>query len=87
MVLLASLCVPLIFLYLTRLGAERWAALLAEGVHPPWWLSIPFAAGRASELRFVLTSPQDVYCLFHYDGPADLTLTDIVLYRETFDQR
>ena len=60
---------------------------LAEGVHPPWWLSIPFAAGRASELRFVLTSPQDVYCLFHYDGPADLTLTDIVLYRETFDQR
>ena len=55
MVLLASLCVPLIFLYLTRLGAERWAALLAEGVHPPWWLSIPFAAGRASELRFVLT--------------------------------
>lgn len=60
---------------------------LAEGVHPPWWLSIPFAAGRASELRFVLTQPEDVYCLFHYDGPADLTLTDIVLYRETFDQR
>ena len=32
MVLLASLCVPLIFLYLTRLGAERWAALLATGI-------------------------------------------------------
>ena len=58
---------------------------LTEGIHPPWWLSIPFAADRASELRFVLTQPQDVYCLFHYDGPADLTLTDIVLYRETFD--
>ena len=58
---------------------------LAEGIHPPWWLSIPFAANRASELRFVLTQPQDVYCLYHYDGPADLTLTDIVLYRETFD--
>ena len=58
---------------------------LTEGIHPPWWLSIPFAAGRASELRFVLTQPQDVYCLYHYDGPADLTLTDIVLYRETFD--
>ena len=60
---------------------------LAEGVHPPWWLSIPFAAGRASELRFVLTQPQDVYCLYHYDGPDDLTLTAIVLYRETFDRR
>ena len=60
---------------------------LTEGIHPPWWLSIPFAAGRASELRFVLTQPQDVYCLFHYNGPADLTLNDIVLYRETFDQR
>ena len=58
---------------------------LTEGIHPPWWLSIPFAADRASELRFVLTQPQDVYCLYHYDGPADLTLTDIVLYRETFD--
>ena len=58
---------------------------LTEGVHPPWWQSIPFAADRASELRFVLTQPQDVYCLFHYDGPAGLTLTDIVLYRETFD--
>ena len=58
---------------------------LTEGIHPPWWLSIPFSADRVGELRFVLTQPQDVYCLFHYDGPADLTLTDIVLYRETFD--
>ena len=32
MVLLASLCVPLIFFYLTRLGAECWAALLATGI-------------------------------------------------------
>ena len=59
---------------------------LTEGIHPPWWLSIPFSADRASELRFVLTQPQDVYCLFHYGGPEDLTLNDIVLYRETFDQ-
>ena len=59
---------------------------LTEGIHPPWWLSISFATSRASELRFVLTQPQDIYCLFHYDGPEALTLTDIVLYRETFDQ-
>ena len=58
---------------------------LQEGVHPPWWLSIPFAADQACQLRFVLSQPQDVCSLLHYDGPADLTLTDIVLYRETFD--
>ena len=59
---------------------------LQEGVHPAWWLSLPFAADRARQLRFALTRPQDVYLLLHYDGPADLGLTDIVLYRETFDQ-
>ncbi len=32
MALLASLCVPLTFLYLTRLGVELWAALLATGI-------------------------------------------------------
>ncbi len=32
MALLASLCVPLLFLYLTRLGAEPWAALLATAI-------------------------------------------------------
>lgn len=58
---------------------------LWEGLHPPWWLSLPFAADQ--ELRFVLSRPQDVYVLLHYAGPADLTLTDIALYRETFDYR
>ncbi len=32
MALLASVCVPLLFLYLARLGAERWAALLATSI-------------------------------------------------------
>ena len=32
MALLASLCVPLVFLYLARLGAEPWAAFLATGL-------------------------------------------------------
>ncbi len=32
MAVLASLFVPLLFLYLTRLGTERWAALLATGM-------------------------------------------------------
>lgn len=32
MALLASLCVPLLYVYLTRLGAAPWAALLATGM-------------------------------------------------------
>lgn len=58
---------------------------MQEGVHPPWWLSIPFAGDRARELQFVLAREQDVFFLLHYDGPAGLGLTDIVLYREFFD--
>ena len=60
---------------------------LQEGIHPPWWLSIPGAGDRASRLRFVLTKSQDVCVLLHYDGPADLELNGVVLYRETFDRR
>ncbi len=58
---------------------------MQEGVHPPWWLSIPFAANRARGLQFVLLQEEDVDFLLHYDGPADLGLTDIVLYQEIFD--
>lgn len=57
---------------------------LQEGIHPPWWLFIPGAGHRASELRFVLAAPGDVGVLLHYDGPADLALTGIALYRETY---
>ena len=56
-----------------------------EGVHPPWWLSIPYAGDRARELQFILPQEQDVNFLLHYDGPVELSLTDIVLYQETFD--
>ena len=74
---------------------HRWATVttpdylrpLQEGVHPPWWLSIPFAADHhAGHLRFALSRPGDVYVLVHYDGPADLDLTEIVLYREAIEQ-
>jgi len=57
---------------------------LKEGVHPPWWLSIPYAADQVRELRFFLPHPQDVWLILHYDGPEEIDLTDIVLYRETF---
>ena len=60
---------------------------MAQGAHPPWWLSIPFAGDETSELRFALDTAQDVYVALQYDGEADVDLTDIVLYRETFDHR
>ena len=59
---------------------------LREGMHPPWWLSIPGAGHRASELRFVLAEPGDVCVLLHYDGPAEVELNEVVLYRETYDR-
>lgn len=63
------------------------ARALTQGAHPPWWLSIPFGGDEAFELRFVLNENRDVHVLLQYDGKADLDLTEIVLYRETFDQR
>ena len=64
------------------------ARILRTGAHPPWWLSIPFARRRGhADLRFILDKTQDVHVLLQYDGKADLNLTDIVLYRETYDHR
>ena len=60
---------------------------LSQGAHPPWWLSIPFSGDEACQLRFFLDRTQDVHLLLQYDGGADLDLTDIVLYRETFGHR
>ena len=58
---------------------------MAQGAHPPWWLSIPFAGAETRELRFVLDEAQDVHVLVQYDGKADLDLQEIVLYRETYE--
>ena len=63
------------------------ARALVQGAHPPWWLSIPFAGDEARELRFTLDKTQDVHVLLQYDGKAELDLTEIVLYRETYDHR
>ena len=78
-----------------RTAEHRWASVTSpdylrprqEGFHPPWWLSIPFAADHhARHLRFALTRPGDVHIFVHYDGPADLDLTEVVLYREVLEQ-
>ena len=68
-----------------RVKSPTYRRPLQEGIHPPWWLSIPGAGDRASQLRFALTEPRDVGVLLHYDGPADLGLNGIALYRESFD--
>ncbi|MCH2662608.1 DUF4824 family protein, partial [bacterium] len=60
---------------------------LIESLQPPWWLSIPGAEDQARELRFTLQRPQDVWLLLHYDGPHDLELTNIVLYREHISEK
>jgi hypothetical protein len=67
----------------TTFGSPDYVRPLQEGIHPPWWLSIPFA-DHTRELRFTLTRDQDVWFLLHYDGPEKLDLTDIVLYQENF---
>ena len=77
----------------SKLDKGNWATVkssdylrpMEEGVHPPWLLSMPIAGERARQLKFVLNQTRDIFCLLHYDGPADLSLTDIVLYSETFD--
>ena len=63
----------------------EWRRPLVESFDPPWWPSIPIAAVRAYQLRFVLNQPQNIRCLLHYDGPENLELTDIVLYQVSFD--
>ena len=69
----------------TTVNSPNYIRPLQEGVHPPWWLSIPGAENQARKLRFVIERSQEVWLLLHYDGPHDLELTDIILYREHFD--
>ncbi|MCY3757214.1 MAG: hypothetical protein OXG96_05775 [Acidobacteria bacterium] len=77
----------------SKLDKGNWATVkspdyqrpMEEGMHPPWLLSVPIVGDRARQLKFVLNQTQDIFCLMHYDGPADLELTDIVLYWEIFD--
>ncbi|MDE2999076.1 MAG: hypothetical protein OXU79_08365 [Gemmatimonadota bacterium] len=60
---------------------------MAQALHPPWWLSIPFVGEEAFDLHFVQDRARDVRVVLQYDGDCDLDLTEIVLYRETFDFR
>ena len=59
----------------------------SQGAHPPWWLSIPSPTTRPPSCALSWIRTQDVHVLLQYDGASDLDLTDIVVYRETFDQR
>jgi|GEM_PF-956710 hypothetical protein len=52
-----------------------------ESVQPPWWLSIPFVGSTFFDLDFALSEPRDVWFLYRYEGPKDLSLDEIILYR------
>ena len=47
----------------------------------------PSPATRPPSCALFLDRTRDVHVLLQYDGAGDLDLTDIVLYRETFDHR
>ena len=68
-------------------GLHHPARVLTQGTHPPWWLSIPFARDGPWNVQFSLGQTEDVQITLQYDGAADLDLTEMVLYRETYDHR
>ncbi len=51
----------------------------------PWWASVPIAGDQVFELSFLVRQPGPVWILFQYDGPADLSLAEIVVYRQHLD--
>ena len=73
MVLLASLCVPLTFLYLTRLGAERWAALLATGIMALTGPFFHYTNQLYPEIPALLIALISLLALAHWQVPAALT--------------
>ncbi len=66
-------------------GLQKPARVLTLSTHPPWWLSIPFANDGPWNVRFRLDQTEDVQITLQYDG--DLDLTEMVLYRETYEHR
>ena len=57
-----------------------------ESHHPPWWLSVPFVGDRFFEQRFQLQETGEAWILFSYDGPIDLQVKEVILWREEFPQ-
>lgn len=54
---------------------------LVERVQAPWWLHIP-GGDDAYDLQFNLSQQRRVRLLFRYDGPAKLSLDEVVLFAE-----
>ncbi|MBI2505481.1 MAG: hypothetical protein HYW07_19895, partial [Candidatus Latescibacteria bacterium] len=55
---------------------------LVESLQAPWWTAVPVAGSGAFEMEFGLHTPQDVWLLIDYPGPAALQLEGITLYRK-----
>jgi len=56
-----------------------------EALAVPWWASVPIVGDNSYELSFLVRQPGRVWFLFQYDGPADLALEEIVVYRQHLD--
>jgi hypothetical protein len=56
-----------------------------EALAAPWWASVPVVGDSVYELSFLVRQPGSVWILFQYDGPADLSLEEIIVYRQHLD--
>ena len=56
-----------------------------EALAAPWWASVPLVGDDVYELSFLVREEGIVWFLFQYDGPADLDLEEIVVYRQHLD--
>jgi len=53
-----------------------------EVIQAPWWLAVPWIGPRRYEFDFILREPRDVWLLLRYAGELDLTVEEVVLYKQ-----
>ncbi len=58
---------------------------LAEGIYPPWQATWPLGDG-VFELSFYQPHEQDMRFLLRYDGPLDLEVESMTLFRDTYEE-
>jgi hypothetical protein len=56
-----------------------------EIITAPWWTSVPLVGDDHYEMSFLVRERSLVWFLYHYAGDADLSLEEIVVYRQHLD--
>jgi len=54
---------------------------LVESIQAPWWTAMPLVGEPVYQVEFGLSSPQDVWLLFDYNGDQNLSVEGVTLYR------